>query len=142
MSNTIKTLCVSVLVIAALCPMKTTTAQTSYESRPEQASSTTVIATVTSYSSVDSCHYPSCVMASGRPAYVGAVACPRRVPLGTVVHIAGTRLVCEDRTAKRFDGRYDIFQGYGEPAHQKALRFGKQTLEVHVEAQSINLPKV
>lgn len=71
-------------------------------------------------------------MASGKKAYVGAVACPRNLKLGTKVKLAGRTYTCEDRTAKRYDGRYDIFQGYGQDAYRKAIRFSKQTLEVEV----------
>jgi hypothetical protein len=37
-----------------------------------------------------------------------AIACPRRIDLGTTVEIAGTTYVCEDRLAKKFDDRFDI----------------------------------
>lgn len=37
-----------------------------------------------------------------------AVACPRRIGLGTVVEIRGTTYVCEDRLAQKFDTRFDI----------------------------------
>jgi hypothetical protein len=37
-----------------------------------------------------------------------AVACPRRISLGTVVEIRGTTYVCEDRLAKKYDDRFDI----------------------------------
>ena len=37
-----------------------------------------------------------------------AIACPRRIKLGTVVMISDKRYVCEDRTAPKFDGRFDI----------------------------------
>jgi|GEM_PF-1543414 len=90
-------------------------------------------ATVTSYSSLDSCHYAGCVMANGKPAQVGYVACPRKLDLGTIVFIDGDEYVCGDRTAKRFDGRYDIFQGYGVGAHEKAIKFGIKKLQVHVK---------
>ena len=36
------------------------------------------------------------------------VACPRLFSLGTIVEISGRKYVCEDRTAKRFRGRFDI----------------------------------
>ena len=90
------------------------------------------IATVTAYSSVDSCHYPNCITASGKRAYVGGVACPRKLKLGTKVEIFGKIYTCEDRTAVRFDGRYDIFKGYGNEAHRKAIIFGIQKLEVRI----------
>lgn len=37
-----------------------------------------------------------------------AVACPRRIGLGTVVEIRGTTYVCEDRLAKKHKQRFDI----------------------------------
>lgn len=91
------------------------------------------IATTTAYSEFDSCHYPNCAMASGKPAYIGAVACPRDIPLGTEVEIAGQPFTCEDRTAKRYDGRFDIFTGYGEDAYKLAINFGIKKLPVEVK---------
>jgi hypothetical protein len=37
-----------------------------------------------------------------------AIACPRKIGLGTVVEINGNTYVCEDRLAKKFDKRFDI----------------------------------
>lgn len=37
-----------------------------------------------------------------------AVACPRRISLGTIVEIRGSTYVCEDRLAKKFDNRFDV----------------------------------
>ena len=37
-----------------------------------------------------------------------AVACPRKIDLGTVVEIRGTTYVCEDRLAKKYNRRFDI----------------------------------
>lgn len=90
-------------------------------------------ATVTAYSSVDSCHHPKCIMANGKSAQVGYVACPRKLKLGTRVIIDGDEYVCGDRTAKRYDGRYDIFQGYGAAAHKKAIQFGIKKLDVTIK---------
>lgn len=88
-------------------------------------------AKVTAYSEVDSCHYPNCTMASNKRAYVGAIACPRSIKLGTKVNIEGLGdYTCEDRTAEKYDGRFDIFMGYKEEAHIKALAFGKQTKKI------------
>ncbi len=36
------------------------------------------------------------------------VACPRFLKLGTAVEIAGKRYVCEDRTSRKYRGRFDI----------------------------------
>lgn len=86
--------------------------------------------TVTAYSEIDSCHYENCVMASGKRAYVGAVACPRDIELATEVIIGGVSYTCEDRTARRYDGRYDVFFGYGKESHEQALAFGIQKIKV------------
>ena len=89
------------------------------------------IKTITAYSELDSCHYANCVMASGKRAYVGAVACPRNIKLGTKIYIDGFgELICEDKTALKFNGRYDIFMGYGEEAYKKAIAFGIKKLLV------------
>src|SRR5205807_4945973 len=37
-----------------------------------------------------------------------AIACPRRISLGTTVEVRGATYVCEDRLAKKFDSRFDI----------------------------------
>jgi hypothetical protein len=37
-----------------------------------------------------------------------AVACPRRISLGTYLQIRGAIYVCEDRLAKKYDSRFDI----------------------------------
>lgn len=86
-----------------------------------------VEAITTAYSELDSCHTgKSCLMASGKRAYVGAVACPRKWKLGTQIEIDGKVYTCEDRTAKRYDGRIDIFQGYKQEAYDKAIKYGIQ----------------
>lgn len=92
----------------------------------------TLLATVTAYSELDSCHLPGCPMSSGKKAYIGAIACPRKYKLGTKVEINGKQYTCEDRTARKYDGRFDIFFGYGVEAHSKALQFGKQKLEINI----------
>lgn len=99
---------------------------------PYEAKAKTITATVTAYSELDSCHYPGCPMASGKKAYIGAAACPRHIKLGTKVIISGLPFTCEDRTAKRYDGRYDIFMGYGKQAHTNAIIFGKRTLTIEL----------
>jgi hypothetical protein len=51
-----------------------------------------------------------CIAASG--SYIcgrhDTVACPPLLKFGTVVEIRGKRYVCEDRTARKFRGRFDI----------------------------------
>ena len=80
--------------------------------------------TISFYSSIDSCHYFGCPTASGVRPYVGSLACPRAIALKTVVQILGEYFTCEDRTARFVDGRFDLFTGYGEEAHQNALEMG------------------
>lgn len=51
-----------------------------------------------------------CIAASGADicGRRDAIACPRRIGLGTVVEINGTTYVCQDRLARKFDRRFDI----------------------------------
>lgn len=56
------------------------------------------------------------------------IAAPRSVPFGTVVVVTvpgvfdRRRFVVQDRTARRFDGRWDILF----PDHKSALQFGRR----------------
>jgi len=78
-------------------------------------------AVVTAYTAGDG-YTPGTVMASGRTVYVGAVACPRDIPLGTVVEIEGVGIrMCEDRKALRFDGEFDIYMS----DYSDAVSFGR-----------------
>ena len=72
-------------------------------------------------------------MASGNRAYVGAIACPRSIKLYTRVIIDGKPYICEDRTSKVYDGRFDIFMGYGEQSYEQAKQFGIQKKEISME---------
>ena len=92
-----------------------------------------VEAEISHYSSLDSCHTgEDCLMANGRRAYIGAVACPREIRLGTLVRIDGMNLTCADRTAKWIDGRYDVFLGYGKEAHERALKLGIREMKIKI----------
>lgn len=97
-----------------------------------EESDTELIALVTAYSEFDSCHYPNCVMANGKRAEVGYIACPRKIPLGTKIELLGAIYECGDRTAKWVDGRYDVFMGYGQESYDKAIQFGKQELLIEI----------
>lgn len=90
-------------------------------------------ATITAYSAVETCS-THCIMASGNTAYVGAAACPRSIPLGKVVTIDGIgEFICEDRTATRVDGRFDLFFGYSQEDYNRAIAFGKQQRRVQYD---------
>jgi len=91
-----------------------------------------IVAPITAYSEIDSCHYEGCPMANGLKARTGYIACPRSLDLGVRVKINDRIYICGDRTAKRYDGRFDIFIGYGEESYQKAVEFGINTLEIYV----------
>lgn len=91
-------------------------------------------AQVTGYTSVETCDPTmDCVMSSGDIAHIGAVACPREIPLRTKVMIAGKTYRCLDRTHQTYDGRFDIFMGFGDEAHTAAINFGIQELDVTIE---------
>ena len=77
------------------------------------------------------CHCADCCgeanqpTASGRWPVVGrTIAAPRRIPFGTKVILPnGKILTVEDRLAKRFDHRFDVFLS----SHMDAKKFGKNT---------------
>ena len=87
---------------------------------------------ITAYSELDSCHYENCLTASGKPAYVGGIACPRSWKFGTRVLIGGEIFTCEDRYSKSLDERIDLFMGYGIEAYEQAIKFGVQEHEVEI----------
>jgi len=107
-----------------------------YVAEAEEENFYTMQASITAYSELDSCHNKNCEMASTKRAYVGAIACPREISLETKVIVKGTTYTCEDRTAKwveeKYPNTFDIFFGYGEEAHIKALEFGRQNLLVKI----------
>lgn len=66
------------------------------------------------------------IMASGKMVYVGAIACPRTVELGTRVEVRGVgSFVCEDRMNARYTEHFDIFKLTKAEAYQ----FGRKSLE-------------
>lgn len=57
------------------------------------------------------------------------IAAPRNIPLGTRVRVEGIgEFTVEDRTARRYDGRWDIYFD----SHKEALKFGKQERKVTI----------
>ena len=67
-------------------------------------------------------------MANGEQVHLGAIACPRRIKLGTKVLIDGQEYICKDRLAKRYDDRFDIW----EPDYDVAIQWGKQNKDVAI----------
>lgn len=91
-------------------------------------------AEVTSY-----CHCKICCGESGQPTAGGmmplegiTVAGPSWIPLGTRVYIQGVgwRIV-QDRTAKRFNGVWDVYVN----SHRRAKRFGRKELAIRIKAK-------
>ena len=69
------------------------------------------------------------VMASGKMVYIGAVACPRDIPLGTKIEVKGLgTYTCEDRMNSRYTNNFDIFM----LTKKEALTFGRQSLEYQI----------
>lgn len=65
------------------------------------------------------------------------VAIPRSLPLGTKVQIDGIWYSGEDRTAIKYDGRFDIFVS----SKQEALKWGKQRKKVKIVYESIQVDR-
>lgn len=89
-------------------------------------------AVLTAYCACRLCCGPNAtgLTASGvRPTAGLTIAGPRSVPFGTVVYIPTIgRRVVQDRTARRFDGRWDVYF----TRHADARRFGKRANTVYV----------
>lgn len=89
------------------------------------------VTTITAYCACVLCCGPDAngITASGvRPREGVTVAAPRSVPFGTRVYIAtiGWRTV-QDRTARRYDGRYDVYFN----RHADAKKFGIKQRKVY-----------
>ena len=87
--------------------------------------SVTYEATVTAYSAEES---PGINARGYYPRVHYSVACPRKIPFGTAVYIDGKNYVCDDRTAVRFNGRFDLFVG----SKREAIEWGKREKEVRL----------
>lgn len=77
----------------------------------ENEKSKTITATVTAYNTVPwQTDDSPCIAASGDNicGRSDVIACPRRIPLGTTVLVDEKKYICLDRTAKRYDNRFDI----------------------------------
>lgn len=71
--------------------------------------------------------------ADGTPVYPGMIAAPSTIPFGTKMHIPGIGTVAvHDRGGAIKGSRLDVWMGYGDLGLQRALKWGKRTLEVKV----------
>lgn len=96
-------------------------------------------ATVTAYNTtVEQTDGNSCITASGADicGRNDAIACPRAIPFHTWVEIGGKQYECLDRTALKYDGRFDI--SFDKDV-EGAVNWGKQTKKVRVIQQLDNL---
>ena len=59
---------------------------------------------------------------------VGQIAASRSIPFGTRIRINGKVYVVNDRLAKKYDKRMDIYFRN----HSDALKFGKKRLKVEI----------
>lgn len=99
--------------------------------------------TITAYCACNKCcgrwSKTSTTSAGTKPAAGRTAAGPRYIPLGTVVYIAGVGVrTVEDRTARRYDGRWEIYFD----THQSAKAFGKRELKVYVLQQPSKSRKI
>lgn len=70
------------------------------------------------------------IMASGKMVYIGSVACPRSMKLGTRIEVRGLgEFVCEDRMNERYTNHFDIFM----LTKSEAMKFGRKMLEYRVQ---------
>jgi len=86
---------------------------------------------VTAYCACHICCGPNAqgITASGKKPIEGiTVAASRKIPFGTKIAIDGKTYIVQDRLAKKYDGRVDIYMS----SHKKALNFGKQQKQVTI----------
>ena len=66
------------------------------------------------------------ITASGKIIKQGMVAAPRNIPFGTRVKIDGAVYTVEDRTARRYNNRFDIYTS----SHQEAIKKGVKRTKI------------
>lgn len=85
-----------------------------------------VLAIVTAYTS-----HTGAICANGHTPHINyTIAAPRNIPLGTCIRIEGftNDFIVEDRTALRFNGRFDIYMS----SRKECLQFGKQKRKITI----------
>lgn len=90
-----------------------------------------ITAIVTAYCSCKICCGPNAkgIAANGhKPTPNYTVAASRSIPFGSKVLFDKKTFVVEDRLAKRYDSRIDVFFN----THEEAKKFGKQTKQVTI----------
>lgn len=86
-----------------------------------------IMAVVTAYCSCTKCTKGTGITANGSKPQQGiTVAASRSIPFGSKAIIGGVEYTVQDRLAKRFDKRFDIY--FAE--HKDARQFGIKTQQV------------
>ena len=91
----------------------------------------TILATITAYCLCNHCCPTSShgLNAAGkRPVANRSIAASRSIPLGSRVLIQSHTYIVDDRLARRYDHRFDIFMS----SHRQALNFGIKTNTVTI----------
>jgi peptidoglycan hydrolase-like protein with peptidoglycan-binding domain/3D (Asp-Asp-Asp) domain-containing protein len=71
--------------------------------------------------------------ADGTPVYPGMIAAPSTYPFGTKMNIPGIGTVAvHDRGGAIKNNRLDVWMGYGDEGLQRAIKWGKRTVNVKV----------
>ena len=84
-------------------------------------------ATITGYSSSpDETWGDPFLTASGERVGPETIACPRKIPFGSVVEIDWGQYICRDWLAEKYDYRFDIWF----PTKQAAKNFGIRTVPI------------
>lgn len=79
--------------------------------------------------SVDETDASPLIMASGKEVYIGAIACPRDIKLGTTIEVKGHGVyVCEDRMNARYTNHFDLFM----LTKAEAREFGRKSLQYKI----------
>jgi len=80
-----------------------------------------LIATITAYCACTKCTKGTGITANGNKPKEGiTIAASRSLPMGTIVTTGGHSYIVQDRLAKRYDSRFDIYFD----SHEKAKHFG------------------
>jgi len=93
----------------------------------------TTLATITGYSKAETCPDKDCITASGERADILLVACPKWIPLGTLIEIeeVGMRK-CADRTADWVQVKNGDTFDLWFPSYEEAIEFGRKIKEVEI----------
>ena len=79
--------------------------------------------TITAYSSsIDETDSTPFQTASGIETRLGIIACPEKIPFGSVVETPWGQYICEDRMNKKHEGKFDIWMENKDEAKQFGVK--------------------